>query len=541
MPSMHSPAGEDPDKDSLYGSTAPRPLEDGALEKSQRPTLQHRNSVQRVPRSQRRGLFGRFTIVPEVADPQQYDRRVKWFITFVIAAAAAAAPMGSVIFFPTLPELSRDLHASPTITNLSVALYMLSMAIFPLWWSSFSETFGRRNIYITSFALFVLFNILSAVSTSIGMLVVMRILVGGSAASVQAVGAGTIADIWEVKERGQAMGIFYLGPLCGPLLGPIIGGVLAQKWGWRSTMWFLVIWGGFILVSIIFCLPETLKAQDITRDGAAKDKMASEGSKGASSVPISKVSSIKSVQHHGRRWATFAKKYFIDPLKILQYFRFPAVCITVYYASITFGTLYALSVSIQDTFSKPPYSFPTLILGLLYIPNSLGYFIASYLGGRWIDHIMHREARSAGRYDEDDNLILRPEDRMKENAYISAIVYPAALLCYGWTVQEGVFWVVPMIANFFFGLGSMLVFAMATTMLTEFMPKKSSAGVALNNLIRNIFSAIGAVIAEPLISAIGNGWLFTILAVVSAGSGGVIWAMHRYGPKWREEMDRKLG
>ena len=79
---------------------------------------------------------------------------------------------------------------------------------------------------------------------------------GGAAASVQAVGAGTIADIWDVRERGRAMGVFYLGPLCGPLFAPIIGGALAEKFGWRSTQWFLAIYGGAVLVFLFFALPE---------------------------------------------------------------------------------------------------------------------------------------------------------------------------------------------------------------------------------------------------------------------------------------------
>ena len=130
------------------------------------------------------------------------------------------------------------------------------MSIFPLWWSSFSETLGRRTIYLTSFTLFVLFNILAAVSKNITMLVIMRVLGGGAAASVQAVGAGTIADVWEVRERGRAMGIYYLGPLCGPLFAPIIGGALAEKLGWRSTLWFLVIYGAAVLLFLVFALPE---------------------------------------------------------------------------------------------------------------------------------------------------------------------------------------------------------------------------------------------------------------------------------------------
>lgn len=52
-----------------------------------------------VPRSKRRGLCGRFTLLAEVEDPRSYPRRVRWFITFVVAVAGTMAPMGSSIFF----------------------------------------------------------------------------------------------------------------------------------------------------------------------------------------------------------------------------------------------------------------------------------------------------------------------------------------------------------------------------------------------------------------------------------------------------------
>ncbi|KAI9849955.1 MAG: hypothetical protein M1837_000169 [Sclerophora amabilis] len=524
-PSLHSIKDETPNP--------------GQLENNETVSLSR--TVTKIPRFRRRGLFGQLTVIPEVTEPLDYNRNVKWFITFVIAAAAAAAPMGSAIFFPALPELSRDLNTTPTIANLSVAVYMLAMSIFPLWWSSFSESFGRRSIYLISFAFFVLFSILSAISSTMTMLIIMRTLVGGSAASVQAVGAGTIADIWHVRERGMAMGIFYLGPLCGPLLAPIIGGALAQKWGWRATMWFLAIWGGVIVIFILFCLPETLKARKPVKVVPAEEGVDEDQQKSASARPtVSRTTTRQSVHQNTKKWVTFMKRVFVDPLKIILYLRFPAVLITVYYASITFGSLYILNVSIQEVFSKPPYKFSTLIVGLLYVPSALGYFLASVMGGRWTDVIMHREARAAGRYDEDGKLIFHPEDRMRENAWLAAVIYPGALVWYGWTAEKGIHWVVPMIANFFFGVGSMLIFAMATTMLTEFMPKKSSSGVAVNNFVRNIFSAVGAVVAQPLIDAIGNGWLFTGLGVIAASSSIVIWAMRTFGPRWREVMDREL-
>jgi len=53
----------------------------------------------KVPRSQRRGLFAGLTILAEVEEPKNYSRPTKWFITCVIALAAAAAPLGVTIFF----------------------------------------------------------------------------------------------------------------------------------------------------------------------------------------------------------------------------------------------------------------------------------------------------------------------------------------------------------------------------------------------------------------------------------------------------------
>ncbi|QDS71117.1 hypothetical protein FKW77_009648 [Venturia effusa] len=500
-----------------------------------------------VPRHLRRGLLSRFTLVPEVTQPYHYPNRTKWLITFTVALAAAAAPMGSAIIMPSLGPMSRDFEVSSTIANLSVALYMLSMSIFPLWWSSFSETLGRRTIYVVSFVLFVLWAILSAVSTNIAMFIVMRVLSGGAAASVQAVGAGTIADIWEPKERGRAMGLFYLGPLMGPFLAPIIGGALAEGLGWRSTQWFLVIYGGVLIIFLVFALPETLKARKKMIAEAAKErnailetKVAMTGDAGGQ-VDVEKEAAIpeigrtttlqrtvttRSVAEKSRKCVKLLKRCFVDPLKIILLLRFPAVSLTVIWASITFGCLYFLNISIETTFSKAPYNFSTLIVGLLYIPNSVGYLIASLFGGRWLDYIMKREAKKAGRIDEKGRLFFRPEDRMKENAWIAGSVFPLALIWYGWTAEKGVFWVVPMIANFFFGLGSMIMFAMATTMLTEFMPKRASNGIAVNNFMRNIFSCVGGIIAAPLIKAIGNGWLCTILGIIALVVGG---GLHHFG------------
>lgn len=376
-------------------------------------------------------------------------------------------------------------------------------------------------------------------SVNIAMLLVMRILGGGASASVQAVGAGTIADIWQPANRGRAMGIFYLGPLVGPLCAPIIGGSLTQGFGWRATMWFLSIYGGVMLLMLLFCLPETLAKPP---GGASAPAPATATAGGAASTTLQRVpSTAQSIKLRTRHTAVLLKRLLLDPLSVMMHLRYPPVFLTVYLASVTFFSLFVLNISIQSTFSRPPYSFAPIPLGACYLAPSTGYILASTLGGRWIDYIMAREARRAGRYDADGKLVYLPEDRARENMWLAAALYPGAMLWYGWTAEKGVHFIVPCIANFFFGFGSMLVFGATTTMLTEFMPRRSSSGVAVNNFVRNIFSCVGSVIAQPLIDAMGNGWLCTMVALFALLTGNAaVWALRRFGPRWREDMDRRL-
>lgn len=296
-------------------------------------------------------------------------------------------------------------------------------------------------------------------------------------------------------------------------------------------MWFLAIFGGINLLSLLFFLPETL--------ARPKPPAAPQEPSGPNSLTRS--STRQSVARKTARSATALRKFLIDPLHCITYLRNPPVAIVVALASITFAALFILSISLQATFAAPPYQFSTIIIGLLYIPSSLGYFIASLFGGRWVDYIMAREAKRAGRFDARGKLIFHPEDRLKENAWIAVSMYPLALIWYGWCADKGVFWFAAVLPNFFFGVAAMLVFGAVTTMLTEFMPRRSSSGVALNNFVRNIFSCVGVIITEPLLGAMGVGWLCTMVALLClVVANGSLWVLARNSARWRKEMDERM-
>lgn len=185
----------------------------------------------------------------------------------------------------------------------------------------------------------------------------------------------------------------------------------------------LTVIGTVIWLCIFFVLPETLKS-------TKNLSLEAESAVVAERPALTRTITGQSVHEKSLKWIRVAKMLFVDPLRVIKYLKYPPVLLTVYYASVTFGSLYVLNVSIQYTFARKPYEYPTIILGLLYLPNSLGYFLASLLGGRWIDAIMKREARKANRVAENGDLIFQPEDRMRENAWLGALLYVLSLYDY---------------------------------------------------------------------------------------------------------------
>lgn len=606
----------------------------------------------RVPRKEKRGLLSSMVVVPEYRDARDYPQKIKYLIVTIIALASVTGPMGTSIMLPAIDDIVDKLHTTNSEVNVSVGVYLLSLGIFPLWWSSFSERFGRRSVYLVSFVFFVAFSIGTALAPNISALIVLRVLQGGSSASVQAVGAGTIADLFAPHERGKAMGWYYLGPLMGPFLAPILGGAVSQAWGWRATQWLLLIFAACNLLSMAFLLPETLRRVDnlqaikammhqqedtneddeksnLSHSGDEEDqRSSSEGSlsekrerkydqqqqqqqqaegisdtelkkiatnlsrrsvaasinshfegedddgpvvdpvmptlsrlttnrsnysrrlqqqyiseefrRSASNVP-SRVASRTTLasatppQDNNDKWARFKTNsydLFVRPLHSTLLLKHPPVILVILFSGISFALIYFFNLAISYEYSRSPYNFSQIIVGLMYIPNSVTYLAASMIGGRWNDYLLNKYAEEHGE--------LVPESRISWNIVLACVLYPIACLIFGWTIKYGEFWVVPLIGTAICGFASMLVIGATVTYLVDTLPGKGATGVALNNLIRQILAAIATFIVEPLLRAIGPGILFSILAGILIVATLILVYLKRKGAYFREHYDLML-
>lgn len=65
------------------------------------------------------------------------------------------------------------------------------------------------------------------------------------------------SDITTLKQRGKYNGFIGAAVAFGNGIGPIIGGALAEKAGWRWSLWYIVPWIAFVAVLMGSVLPKS--------------------------------------------------------------------------------------------------------------------------------------------------------------------------------------------------------------------------------------------------------------------------------------------
>lgn len=177
----------------------------------------------------------------------------RWFISALVGVAAIFSPISSNIFVPAIPTLAQAFGKSEQDISLAVTVYLVFQAVTPSFFGSLSDTYGRRPVYIVTLSVYLCANIGLAVmpTTHYWLLLFLRGLQSTGGSAVISIGAGSVADVAEPRERGKFFAIFQLGAMLGPAVGPLIGGVLSSTLGWRSIFWFLVISCAVVLIPLI--------------------------------------------------------------------------------------------------------------------------------------------------------------------------------------------------------------------------------------------------------------------------------------------------
>ncbi len=163
--------------------------------------------------------------------------------------------LGFGMIIPVQPFYTQSFGASATVVTLLGASYSLMQFLFSPIWGKISDKMGRRKVILMSTLIVAIGHFSFALSETLVMLFLARMLSGLGSANIGAAQA-IIADVTTDENRAKGMGIIGAAFGLGFLLGPALGGWLVQY----ANHLPMVVAGVLGLINFIFAyfyLPET--------------------------------------------------------------------------------------------------------------------------------------------------------------------------------------------------------------------------------------------------------------------------------------------
>lgn len=99
----------------------------------------------------------------------------------------------------------------------------------------YSETFGRKSVYITSAAIYCIFCIIIGTVPSVGAVFLGRFVTGIMSAVPSVIVEGSIEDMFDFRMRVWIVWGWACATTTGLVLGPIYGSYVAEMLGWCAT------------------------------------------------------------------------------------------------------------------------------------------------------------------------------------------------------------------------------------------------------------------------------------------------------------------
>jgi MFS transporter, DHA2 family, multidrug resistance protein len=157
----------------------------------------------------------------------------KWLIAIAVMLGATLEVLDSSIVNVSLPHLQGSFSASRDEVTWILTSYIVANGIMIPLTGWISARFGRKRYFIWSVVVFVVASGLCGAATSLGEIVVFRLLQGAAGAAMIPSSQAIMMETFPPAEQGLAMAVWGMGMLTSPLLGPTLGGWITYNWTWR--------------------------------------------------------------------------------------------------------------------------------------------------------------------------------------------------------------------------------------------------------------------------------------------------------------------
>src|SRR5580698_8164899 len=159
-------------------------------------------------------------------------------LTLAVACTAQVMMVLDVMIVSVaLPSLQRELHLSPAGLEWVVSAYALALAALIPAGGALGDHFGRRRVFMSGVALFMLASVGCALSDSGGMLIGFRVIQGIGGAVMSSLTLSLIAEAYPPEARTRPIGLWAAVSGLAVAGGSVAGGLLLSVFSWSSIFW----------------------------------------------------------------------------------------------------------------------------------------------------------------------------------------------------------------------------------------------------------------------------------------------------------------
>jgi MFS family permease len=160
----------------------------------------------------------------------------------IIFGVTLMAVIGVALIAPAFPKMAEALGVSKASIGLLITAFTLPGIFLATTVGVLSDHYGRKTVLVPSLLLFGLAGGLCAFTRDFEVLVILRVFQGIGASGLASLGTTIIGDIYEGRERAEAMGYNASFLSIGTTSYPFIGGALASiAWYYPFYVFFLAI------------------------------------------------------------------------------------------------------------------------------------------------------------------------------------------------------------------------------------------------------------------------------------------------------------
>lgn len=147
------------------------------------------------------------------------------------------------IYIPVIPQLHHVFHASQEQLQLTLSLFMLTIAIGQLLFGPLSDQIGRLKPAMGAAVIMCIGTVLCATAHQITTLYLGRIIQAFGCCGLLVTAYAIVRDAFCGNDSARIYAYLNCFVSISPLFAPLIGGYLDYYFGWRAVFWGLLVLG----------------------------------------------------------------------------------------------------------------------------------------------------------------------------------------------------------------------------------------------------------------------------------------------------------